>query len=484
MTKKRHQQIDVLIEKVGYPNRARGVELIPVQTDEVDAFLEIYQTKRDMPRGRAIVAKGGIPGQIYRATTGRTRGEAKEVTLCELLERSPLEKASACSASERCGGCCYQTLSYEAELMMKGQQIQELFRQAGFTNLRVPIQRSPLVQGYRNKMEYTFGDAEKDGPLVLGLHRPRHFYEIVETPDCNIVPPDFTILRAFIQDFCREKGLTYYHRRERQGYLRHLVVRASLTRQELMLNLVTTSQEGLHPSDIRELLRRLDQLPLTYTLTSVYHTINDSPADAVIAEKVELWSGRAYLIEELMGLTFHVGPFSFFQPNVFGAENLYRKAVELAGDLTGKTVYDLYSGTGTITQIMAKRAQRAVGVEIVEEAVEKARESAERNEIVNAKFIANDVLKELDALAASEEHPEVIVLDPPREGLHPKALPKICAAKADRIIYISCNPTTLVRDLVEMEKLGYRVTEARAYDQFSRTRHVETVVLMSRVEGK
>lgn len=478
MPKKRRKPVTVLIDTVGYPNRSRGYILEEPKTeDNADAArLPI----RKWPRGRAMVAKGGLPGQIWSGITGRTRGDAKEVDLWDLLERSPLERRADCHQDDRCGGCCYRTLRYETELLLKGNQVKELFANAGLSHLSVGIQRSPLIDRYRNKMEYTFGDAVKGGPLMLGMHRPKRFYEIVETPDCRIVPEDFNRVRAFIQAFYAQRGVDYYHRREKTGSLRHLVVRAGLQTKELMINLVTTS-EAPERLELNALLRGLLRLDLDYELVSVWHTTNDSPADAVIPEKTELIYGREYLVETMLGLTFHVGPFSFFQPNVMGAENLYRKALEYAGDLSGKTVYDLYSGTGTITQLLARRAQRAVGVELVEEAVEKARESAARNEIVNAKFIAADVLAELDALAAENDPPEAIVIDPPREGIHPKALPKICAVGARRIVYISCNPTTQVRDIAEMEKLGYRAVDGTAFDQFPRTKHIETVVLMQRI---
>lgn len=479
--KKKNQCCDVLLQERAFPNRSRGVELLPTPRDAVDIALEIFEEKNHRKRahGRAIVTKGGLPGQVYRAKIGRTRGDAKEVELLELLERSPLEKPAKCPVDDRCGGCCYQTLSYETELMLKGRQLKDLFAAAGFS-LPVPIQRSPLAEGYRNKMEYTFGDAVKEGPLVLGLHCPGHFHEIVDTVDCNIVPDDFNRLRAFTQHFFRVRQVPYYHRREKKGYLRHLVLRASLSEKELMVNLVTSSQRDPDEGLLREYVGALRRLALSFSLVSIFHTVNDSPADAVVPEKVDLLYGRPYLRERLCDLSFQVGPFSFFQPNTPGAEHLYQQALHFAGDLSGKTVYDLYSGTGTITQILAQKAQRAVGVEIVEEAVASAGRSAEQNGIANAKFLCRDVLDALDALAEGHDHAEVIVIDPPRAGIHPKALPKIAAAGAERIVYISCNPTTQVRDLQAFSEHGYRPVRAQAFDQFPRTKNVECVVLMSR----
>ncbi len=488
MARRSHTPVEVLIEKVDYPNRSRGVILETREYDEVDRFLEIENDYKRRGKGAKTVAKGGIEGQIYRAIKKRTRDGAKEVKYLELIERSPLEKKSQCKTSDICGGCSYQTLPYETELLIKRDQITRLFSSVDIKDrlgkpINVSMYRSPSEVGYRNKMEYTFGDSEKGGELKLGLHRPNHFYEIVETPECNIVPNDFNLLRKEIQSFFIEKGISYYHRAKKEGTLRHCVLRASITKKELMINLVTTSSEDITRELLLDFIRKMKGLQTEFELVSIFHTTNDAASDAVIPEKLELLYGREYLVEELHGLTFHVGPFSFFQPNVLGASNLYQQAISFAGDLTGKTVYDLYCGTGTITQLIAKKAQRVIGIEIVEEAVEKAKESAELNHIVNAKFIAGDVLKELDTLVEHEDYPEVITIDPPRDGIHPKALPKIIAAKPDKIIYISCNPRTLVRDILEFNKGGYAVDRVVAFDQFSRTCHVECIALIQRVKS-
>lgn len=499
MAKKKKREVEVKIEDLKYPAKGLGSIVGPESYLVGDAFVP------NALLGREIFCKGGIPGQVWRASTGRTRGDKKEVNLLELYDRSPIERESMCPVSDICGGCSYQTLTYEAELMLKGQQMRDLFDEAGLDAKSLSIHRSPVVRGYRNKMEYTFGDAVYGGRLVLGLHRQKRFYEIVDTQNCNIVIDDYNMIRRHVQAFFRARGIDYLHKRTREGWLRHLVVRSSKRHKQIMVNLVTTAwpegdatgatndkdlvtveENGVmvtrHAAEQALLDAFVDGLlglPTDFEITSIYHTINNSTADAVIAEELHLLYGQEYLVETLMDLTFHIGPFSFFQPNPIGAENLYKKAIEYAGDLEGKEVYDLYSGTGTLTQIMAKSAQRVVGVEIVEEAVEKAKESAERNEIVNATFRAADVLVELDKLAESDYHPDVIVIDPPREGIHPKALPKIAAAKPERIVYISCNPTTLVRDIQAFQELGYQYVKGMAFDQFPRTKHVECVVLMS-----
>lgn len=476
---RKKQWMDVKIEEVDYPNRARGHALCSIEENEVDRLFGLNERYDKRPLGRPILAKGGLPGQVYRALAQRNRGGAKEVQLMELLAPSPLETPLRCPLQGRCGGCIYQSLSYETEVMLKGEQIRRLFRSAGF-DIEVPIQPSPRHEAYRNKMEYSFGDEEKEGPLRLGLHCPGHFYEIVPTPDCRIVPEDMNRIRAASQAFFEDRGLSYYHRTRRSGALRHLVIRTAMRTRQIMVNLVTSSDPSVDETLLAEYRDLLRSLPLDFTLVSLFHTVNDSLADVVQADRLDLLWGQAELEEKLFDLTFQIGPFSFFQPNVFSAELLYRKALSFAGDLSGQVVYDLYSGTGTLTQLMARRAQLAIGVEIVEEAVEKARATAAANQLRNVQFHAADVLVELDRLAAMGDPPNLIMIDPPRDGIHPKALEKIIAAKPERIVYISCNPRSQVRDLILFRAGGYRLVKAQAIDQFPRTKHVETVVLMSR----
>lgn len=424
--------------------------------------------------GMPVIVKGGIPGQKVAVRFTRKRANHREGKIIEILEKGPLETQAPCPAFGRCGGCTYQELTYEDEKALKTDQLKLLFEGASIP-IDVQVESSPLVEGYRNKMEYTFGDEVKDGPLMLGLHRKGRFYEIVDTTGCTIVHPDFERIRAFHVAYFRDKGQTYYHKRNKKGLLRHLVVRYALTTGQIMINLVTTSQEGL---DVEAYVNALKDLTLDGTLTTIVHTTNDAIADAVIPEKVEILHGPGFINEEVLGLHFSVSPFSFFQPNVYGAENLYTRVRDFLGEAKTDRIYDLYSGTGTIGQIVAERAAEVIGVEIVEEAVSSANENAIKNGLTNVTFRANDVLKELDDLT---DPVDVIILDPPREGIHPKALGKILDLKPSRFIYVSCNPTTLVRDLEAFLGNGYTLEKSAFFDQFPRTVHVETVVLITRV---
>ena len=336
---------------------------------------------------------------------------------------------------------------------------------------------SPLTEEYRNKMEFSFGNAEKDGPLTLGMHRRENFYDIITTDQCRIVDGDFRMILQTVLDYALEKDLTFYHKKDHTGILRYLLIRKTAKTGEILVSLVTTS--SYRPE--KDFTGKLQRLPLSGTLAGILHTVDDSTADALINQGTEILYGKDYIIEELLGLRFRISPFSFFQTNSAGAERLYSVVREWVGDTTGKTIYDLYSGTGTIAQILAPVAEKVVGVEIVAEAVEAARENARENGLSNCSFLCGDVLEVLDSLPTP---PDILVLDPPRDGIHPKALTKILAYGAERIIYISCKPTSLARDLPFFTEAGYRVEKVRCIDMFPFTQHIETIVSITRENKK
>ncbi|WMM25218.1 23S rRNA (uracil(1939)-C(5))-methyltransferase RlmD [Tissierella sp. MB52-C2] len=447
---KKKDLIEFEIKEVGFPNKGKG---------EFE--------------GHNIKFKGGIEGQKVEARVSRKRKGYIEAKITNIVEKSPIETEEGCPHFGICGGCTYQSLSYENELKLKEKQIKALFEQEELDINFLGIEKSPVVNGYRNKMEYTFGDEEKDGPLALGLHRKGRFYEVVNVENCNIVDKDFTNILTTVLNYFGELNTSYYNKRSHTGFLRHLVVRKALSTGEILINLVTSSQEEL---DKEGFVDRLKNLSTMGKITGIIHTTNDGLSDVVKADKMEILYGRDYIVEEILGLRFQISPFSFFQTNTFGAEKLYSMAREFAGDINDKVVFDLYSGTGTIAQIMAPVAKKVIGIEIVEEAVEKARENAKLNNLDNVEFIAGDVLKAVDDL---NEKPDLIVIDPPRDGIHPKAINKIIDFNPDVFVYVSCNPVTLVRDLKVFIERGYKIEKAKCMDQFPRTPHVEAVILMT-----
>lgn len=440
-----------------------------------------------MVDGQPVIVKNGMPGQRVRFMINKKRGGRVEARLLEVLEPSPLEtRKPVCSIFPQCGGCMYQTMDYSHQLEMKQEQIRRLLDTAIKNGGQVDengnpdyvfegIKGSPTEFRYRNKMEFSFGDAEKDGPLTLGLHKKGSTYDVLTASDCKLVHEDLTKILTCVLDYCKEQGFTYYHKMSHEGYLRHLLLRRGNTTGEILINLVTTTQ--LDP-DLSELVERLLVLPLEGTIVGILHILNDSLADLVQSDETRVLYGQDYFYENLLGLKFKITPFSFFQPNSLGAEVLYETARSYIGDTRDMTVFDLYSGTGTISQILAAVAKKVIGVEIVEEAVVAARENAERNGIENCEFIAGDVLKVLDEIG---EKPDFIVLDPPRDGIHPKALPKIINYQVENLVYISCKPTSLARDLEIFLKQGYRVERCVCVDQFAQTVHTETICHLKRV---
>ena len=429
--------------------------------------------------GKIIMFKGGIKGQKVKVVLGKKKKNYIEAKLLEVLEGSPLEKNISCSYIKDCGGCTYQTLLYEDELKLKEEQVLALFQKEGIKDFKfLGIEESPKVEGYRNKMEYTFGDEEKGGPLVLGLHKRGRFYEIIDTDGCNIADKDFTKIRKNTMKYFRNLNTPHYNKRSHKGTLRHLIIRKSLSTGEILINLVTTSQGVIDTDDLVKNL--LGIKGLDGRITGILHTINDGLADAVKVDELHLLYGKDYIMEKILGLKFKISPFSFFQTNTYGAERLYSMARKFAGDINDKIVFDLYSGTGTIAQIMASKAKKVIGIEIVEEAVGMARENTKLNGLDNVEFIVGDVLKAVDELA---QKPDLIIIDPPRDGIHPKAINKIIDFCPDTFVYISCNPVTLVRDLKVFMERGYRIDKIQCMDMFPRTPHVEVVTLLAK-QGK
>ena len=472
-----------------------------------------------------------------------------------------------CSNQDRCGGCFYQEISYEEELKIKEEEIKDLFSPLVIGDFYFEgIIPSPKKEAYRNKMEFSFGDQEKDGPLCLGLHQKRSFFNILNTEDCRLPNGDMGKILLATREYFQEKGISYFHKKRHEGYLRHLLIRRGEKTGEILVSLVHnlfmeksfSEQDILRSSAVREAVRENGENSVIETggeiggtqdkMTSIseeallkgwcesllsleregrlegrfagiLHTKNESLADAVVNQGTEILYGKDYFYEELLGLNFKITPFSFFQTNSLGAEKLYEKIRDYA-DLSATAerkplIFDLYSGTGTITQLMSKVAREAYGVEIIEEAVESAKENAKENGIENCHFIAGDVLKVLEQSAAQntmhedsktteerkavdavkgtegikklEENakqtlpiPDFIIVDPPRDGMHKKALDLIIRYGVNRLIYVACKPKSLARDLEALQNAGYRVRKLCAVDLFPRTNNCECVCLLEK----
>ena len=456
---KKGQVYEGVIESVEFPNKG----IVNVSQED-----------------RRVIVKNGVPGQKVRFSVNKVKKGKAEGRLLEVIEKAPQEIESACPHFGQCGGCTYQNLPYEEQVKLKESQVKAMMDEAVDGDyIWEGVLESPVRSEYRNKMEFSFGDEYKDGPLALGMHKRGSFHDIVNVCDCQIVDGDYRKILACTLECARKSGLPYYHRMRHDGYFRHLLVRKAVKTEEILIDIVTASEEGFDSKPkgfLDKWAAALQALELSGKIVGILHTKNDSLADIVKDEGTEVLFGQDYFYEELLGLKFKITPFSFFQTNSLGAEVLYEKAREYIGDTNEKVVFDLYSGTGTIAQILAPVAKKVVGVEIVEEAVEAAKVNAKLNGLDNCTFWAGDVLKVIDELG---EVPDLIMLDPPRDGVNPKALMKILNFGVDRLVYIACKPTSLARDLEMIQGRGYKVEKIACVDLFPNTVHVETVVLLS-----
>lgn len=455
---KKKDEIILEIADVNFPNKAYGY----------------YE-------GEKVIVKNAVPGQKVQAQVFKKRGSGVEARLQKVIERSPLEReAGMCSHYALCGGCTYQTMRHEEELRLKERQVKRLLENAGIcVQSWEGIVPAPSETGYRNKCEFSFGDEEKDGDLALGMRKRMSYYEVVTLKDCNIVDADYLRIIEGTLQFFQERRVPFYHKARHDGSLRHLVVRKGAATGEILINLVTSSEVPFSVEEFKDMLLGLE---LDGSVCGILHSVNDGLADVVKSDEMRLLYGRDFFMEKLFDLEFKVSVYSFFQTNSAGAEKLYSIVKEFAGDVVDKTVFDLYCGTGTIGQIMAEAgSKKVIGIELIEEAVVAANENAKRNHLENCTFLAGDVLKMVDEL---EERPDLIIVDPPRDGIHPKAIGKIIAFGAPEIVYVSCKPTSLARDLEIFQQEGYQVERVKLMDMFPRTVHVETVCLLSKLNAK
>ena len=384
-----------------------------------------------------------------------------------------------CRDAGVCGGCTHQGVEYCEQLAMKEAEVRQLFEEGEITPDRFDSIEGCALEHrfrYRNKMEYTFGDLVKDGPMTLGMHKVKNFLSIVTVDECQIVDEDFNRILRGTLDFCTERGYSQFHKRKHVGLMRYLIVRKGIRTGELLVNIVTSGEDGF---DEEGYLAAIKALSLDNELVGVLRTVNLGVADKVSCDELHVLFGRDYYMEEIMGLRFKVSAFSFFQTNVEAVERLYSEAIALIDDFSSKTVYDLYCGTGTISQVLALKASKVIGVELVADAVESAKVNASINGLGNCDFRCGDVFEVLDSIN-DVDMPDVIVVDPPRAGMSEKAVDKIASYGVNEIVYISCNPKSLVKNLRQFETLGYKTSYAKAFDNFPMTSHTECIVSLSK----
>lgn len=462
----------IYCERSDYTSQEGNMATKPIQTEIEITDIEFPCHGIGHYQGSKLKIKRTLPGQRVEIMLRKRGKHFRARPLC-VLRKAQEECAPACPDFDVCGGCTFQNIPYEYELRLKEKMVLDLFHQAELTGYTYHgIIPAPHIDGYRNKMELTFGDEEKGGKLALGMRKRNQFYETLTLRHCQIINEDFKKILLATLAFFHQTNETFYHRVTHKGALRNLLIRKGEFSNELLINLVTTSTLT---TDLSPLVDTLSTLNSEVQIAGILHTVNDSISDAVKCDHYRILYGKNHFAEQLLGLSFKISPFSFFQTNSSGAEKLYETVREFAGK--ADTIFDLYCGTGTIAQILAEHAQSVIGIELSEEAVVAACENAEQNGIANCRFLQGDVLKVIDNVT---EQPEVIILDPPREGIHPKAIRKIIAFRAKKVVYVSCKPTSLVKDLPVFIENGYIIRDVRCHDMFPRTYHVETVVLLER----
>ncbi|MBA2296097.1 MAG: 23S rRNA (uracil(1939)-C(5))-methyltransferase RlmD [Actinobacteria bacterium] len=422
--------------------------------------------------GFVVFVRGGLPGDVVRARTTKVKRAFAEATKTAVLEPSPHRVEAPCRHFGVCGGCRFQDLGYAEQLAQKEAQVRDaLLRLGGFEDPPLaPIVPARSQFGYRNKLEYSFAHGE-DG-LVLGFHRAGRWDEVIDVEECLLTTDVGNAIREAVEEWARSEGLEPYDQEAQTGYLRHLVVREGRNTGQALVMLVTTPGDRFDADFLIETVTRFPEV------RSLHWAINDRPAEVTNLPTRLLW-GAPWIEEELLGLRFRVRPNAFLQTNTEMAETIYTLARDAAG-LTGvEVVYDLYCGTGTIGLALADRASSIWGVEISEESVACAIENAEVNEIGNARFFAGNVGQSLEELQEKAGLPDVVVVDPPRAGLAGKALRRTGALRAPRLVYVSCNPTTLASDLAVLrDEYGYALERCTPVDMFPHTPHIESVSLL------
>ncbi|WP_300266826.1 23S rRNA (uracil(1939)-C(5))-methyltransferase RlmD [uncultured Enterococcus sp.] len=424
--------------------------------------------------GEKYFIKSCIPGQKVKVRFIKKKSGRNVCKLIEVIKDSEISITPICEKFGECGGCTYLNLSYDDQIKFKEESIKNLLHEGNIEYKTFKgVAKSPKVFEYRNKMEFSFGDEFKGGPLELGLHKTGNPFGVVPTYSCHLVSNDFREIMKSTVKYFREVGASPYKLKTHKGYLRNLILREG--KDEIMVSLVTSNQESFDFTNFKE---ELLSLKLDKKIGGILHVVSNSLSDAINPEEINLLYGNDYIYEEIFGLKFKLNLFSFFQTNTEGMKILYGKVKENIKNNEG-TILDLYCGTGTIGQILSHGSKnKVIGIEIVKDAVIMARENSKFNNL-DCEFIEGDVA---EAVKNIKDKISFIVVDPPRAGIMEKGVRNICKFNVENIIYVSCNPKTLVEDLKVFSNCGYKVETIECVDMFPNTYHVECVVLMSRVE--
>ena len=441
--------------------------------------------------GKVLFVPFAVPGDIVDVQVTKKRKSYLEGYVTNYIELSNQRAKPFCQHFGTCGGCKWQNLPYEKQLEFKQNQVVEQLTRIGKIQLPEvnPILGSAKTTHYRNKLEFTFSslrwltrseiedNAEVEQYPVLGFHVPGRFDKVFDVRECYLQPEPSNSIRLAVSEFARDNGYSFYNIREGHGLLRNLIVRTASTGDVMVILSVFEDDKPR----IETLLAHVSQqFP---SITSLLYVVNPKANDTINDLDIILYKGNDFIMEQMEGISFKVGPKSFYQTNSQQAYELYKVVRDFAALAGDELVYDLYTGTGTIANFLANKCKMVVGVEYVPEAIEDAKANAEINGITNTFFTAGD-MKDVLIPEFFEEHglPDVVILDPPRAGVHPDVVKRLQEANPKRIVYVSCNPATQARDIALLG-LGYRVTKVQPVDMFPHTHHLENVVLLERVSG-
>ncbi|OYT15661.1 MAG: 23S rRNA (uracil(1939)-C(5))-methyltransferase RlmD [Bacteroidetes bacterium 4572_77] len=439
---------------------------------------------------KALFVPFTVPGDIVDVKVTKNRAAYMEANVQSFKKYSPMRIDPKCEHFGTCGGCKWQMISYQEQLKAKQQQVQDNFQRLGdfeFPEIN-PILASEKIYHYRNKLEFTFSsriwlteyskeidfaDRNMNG---LGFHMPGMFDRILDIENCYLQDEPSNQIRLSVRDYALKHGISFFHQRAQTGFLRNLIIRTSSTGDIMVILVVGEEEESTLNGLLGHIAQEFPQI------TSLMYVLNQKKNTIITDLPIKLYKGNPFLMEEMEGVKFKVGPVSFYQTNSDQAYEMYKIAREYA-QLSGKElVYDLYTGTGTIANFIAKHAKKVVGVEYVPEAIEDAQENAQLNNIENTVFYAGDLAKVLNEDFVKENgRPDVVITDPPRAGMHEKVIQQLVKAAPKRIVYISCNPATQARD-ISLMKDHYKVEKVQPLDMFPQTHHLENICLLVRIE--
>jgi len=438
-----------------------------------------------------VFVKKGIPGQKIRALITKVKTNYAEAKILEIREQSPFYQEAPCPYFDYCGGCTLQNLAYDTQTKFLYSQVQQLYEHlGGFNSIPVlPVIRADSIFRYRNKMEFAFSnkrwllkndDLHQPADFALGLRTPDNYYKAIDIDDCLIAPPETAAIIPLVRKYARDNCLTPYNSKNHTGYLRHLVIRKGIMTDQIMINIVTA---GNTPENLRPLADLLTkQIP---NISSIINTVSHNVSGTTRGEITHLLAGQAFIIEKIGDLRLKISPESFFQTNTQMANRLYEVIRQLARPEPQQVIWDLYCGAGSIALYLARYCHAVIGLEVVEASVANAQENARINNISNATFITFDLEKQIrtDAdVLVQLPSPDTLIVDPPRGGLNSHLIKKLLKFRPLRIIYVSCNPATQVRDLKELTTDDtYRITAVQPLDLFPHTPHIEVVTALERV---